>query len=115
MKSVQWREMSDEEQASFEFKPLPRVNVRLDELPFDIYVLAEEAVLSGPDGQCVVPSGERIKVLEDSWTGESWVYEVIQVTVRLPGGSTASLKKGTKIAVLQENYKEQLKSHVHGL
>lgn len=53
-------------------------------------------------------TGELIKVLSDT-AAQSWVYYTDEVVVSLPGGYTASLKHGTRVAALPENYLELIR------
>ena len=73
-----------------------------------IYPTTGKSVIRRGGEEFVVESSERVKLLPSSQEDDPWVYEVKQMEVRVPGGWKASLKEGTKVAVLPRNYKKLL-------
>ena len=56
----------------------------------------------------LVRQGEKIKILDDRWERSDWVYKVDRLSIRLGNGYEVSLKKDTRVAVLPEDYRQQL-------
>lgn len=76
----------------------------------DVYAVASGMVRRGEEVHDV--AGETIKVVGEHAAGKDWVYEAAGLVVHLPGGYRGSLRDGTLVAVLPENYQELLK-HGH--
>lgn len=82
----------------------------------DVYVTAESGLmeeLSKPGARVLLPAGETIKILSRTCQ-EPWVYVVRHAVVRMHGTFLASLKAGTRIAVLPTNYRELLRKNTDG-
>ena len=75
----------------------------------DIYKVAEEGRLMGQEGRILISSGESVKVL-DAHRDEPWCYQVKRLKVYAAGGFVVSLKAGSYIAVLPEDYRKMDRS-----
>ena len=75
----------------------------------DIYTVAEPGLVYGEgDPPSALPAGMLIKIVSSSCVAD-WVYMVGQLVVKLPGWHVASLKPGTRIAILPPNYRDLLR------
>lgn len=109
---TEWHVASAEEVLASEQATWPTaVPVDVRRTVHDVYRVVSGRGVDG-DGNVVDLAGELIKVLPDTAV-QSWVYYTGEVVVSLPGGYTGSLKHGTRVAALPENYLELIRDARH--
>jgi len=116
-KAHSWKYISKEEyDCRVAEAQAPRATVNLEFTSMDIYKVAADGQVSGSNGLLKVAAGETVKVLDEKSKYESkgWVYTVERLVVHMPVG-TASLKRGTPVAILQKDWKDQLRAQAERL
>jgi hypothetical protein len=120
--SQSWERISKEEYETRKKEALERWTdsgkaVDLSQTPHDIYVVKRRGKISDSAGNVyVVEKGETIKILDAGrreYQDVTWRYSVEELCVVVAGGNEATLKRGTSIAVLPKDWKEQLVARRH--
>ena len=111
-KGTSWRYLSDEEaeemisgsvavnDKAFEGRELAEAERAI------FHVMSSGYVRDREGKEVLVSAGEPIKILPADYKDEEWVYEVVNLLVRVPGGDRATLRAGVKVAVLPSDYAE---------
>tara|TARA_R100000152_G_C6772317_1_gene199167 strand:+ start:686 stop:1099 length:414 start_codon:yes stop_codon:yes gene_type:complete len=122
MSDYEWKYVSDQEYFDGKENQLTAAAPRpvgpkppIYETQFKIFPVASPGKIYQDGGNIEeISQGEKIKILTDRWENGDWVYKVSRLSIRLGNGYEVSLKKGTRIAVLPKDYRQQLERQKDG-